>query len=263
MVLLSLDFQYIDLCSLGWKRRCPGQSDSEKGQVLLSWLLILSMLLTVILAASSAQVLLDHQLELTQTCRKGGLQTQEIASKGVRRLLALNPSSNLLRVKLALAKVKLAQAMAAMNPAFVAIARAELSEVENAQRSLDRLQKSIIQETNRKILESGYQTYGVLQKKAIELQKRSSAWADLRVQLEAPRIPRIALKEGDRMLAPNYIPLEDFELKQRVQFLWSQKYQLKGFFQSQHKTNHGCQTTLEVDSWIPKIRKAKPLSKWL
>lgn len=263
MVHWSFNFLSRDLSNSKWKKFCLGRFESREGQALLSWLLIVSLLLALIVATSSAQILLDHRLEMTQTCRKGGLQVQEIAGDAIKKILSLNPHSRSLRIRLHLAEAKLAQALISMNPALVALARTELAQVQNEQRQLDRLQKAILTEANARMSDSAYGILGKLNRSANEIKRKSSDWADLQMRLLPPRIPKIALQEEDRRLAPAYRPREDFESEQRLQFSWSQSYRLKGFFEARHNSTTDCQTTLEVNTWIPKIRKARPSSKWL
>jgi hypothetical protein len=248
----------------GLKKQFGGPSvERARGQALVSWLLILTLLLSLIFATSSAQVLLEHRLELTSICRNESLKTQAAAERGMKALLALNPQARFLRFRLLAAQIKLAQALASGQTVLIALARAEIEEIRIQQRSLDAKQKEILRTTNQNLRFGIYRTFALLQRTASHINSRSSDWANLQIRVENPRIIKLAVVEEDRQLAPVYSPKDDFENAQTIQFFWDQKYQLKGLLDENHRSRAGCLTSLEDKTWIPKIKKDKPSLRWL
>jgi hypothetical protein len=252
--LISL-FRFLEDKILGWKKSFLGPLENNKGQTLVSWIVLLSVILTLTLSVSSAINLIEDRQQLMTICRMESLKTQQDVEPLIKKLFAFNPQSRLLRVLMLTAKTRLAAALAHYNIPMAARARYDISQIRNKQQFLDRSQRSLIQAANI-ILHSGtLKTYSKLKNALSEIKNKSLNWAEIEFLLLNPRIPKLAVKREDENLAPVYLARDQFEKRQVTSQFWNLSYKTKGFFKISHFSKLQCHATMEENTWVPKIRR--------
>ncbi len=252
---------------MAWRKLSLGPSKTnmseQRGQALVMWMVFLSVILLVTIGCTSAWVLIQDRQRLMTLCRIQSLHTFRDVQRPLEHLLSLNPQSKILRTWLALAQAKLALALSTSNVPLATEARIEIREIRRKQKILDQTQKQLIQLANLKLHSGVLKTSLDLQKTFRDIQKKNLGWSQTTFILQNPYIPKLAVRAEDHRLAPIYLPLENFERRQASTQAWTQVYQLTGFLHYQHKSHSQCNATLEEKTWIPKIRRDKPLLKWL
>ncbi len=247
---------------LNWRKVFHGRLGDNQGQTLVTWLILVSLVLLITTAVGSGFGLIQGQMQLTHICRIESLKVQADVEPLIKKLFGLNNQAKLLRIRLGVAKAKLALALIHLNMALAAESRIEISIIRKQQHILEKIQKSLIQTANIKLHSGTFSTYQKLKSAFIDIKKRSAGWADINFVIHNPIIPRLAVKPLDRNLAPVYVPKKNFEKKQVTSQMWKQKYTIKGFLKEIHQSNSQCHATLEENSWVPKIRRDKLYSKW-
>lgn len=249
--------------TFGWKKLSLGHLQNNKGQTLITWLVLLSVSLLIILSLGSALILVQNRMQVMNICRLEGLRIQNEVTPLIKGLFALNPEARSLRVQLILAQARLATALALVNIPAATQARIEISQIRAQQHLLVATQKTIIQTANIKLHSGTFSTYEKLKTALAQIKSRSRGWVEVDFILHTPKVPQLAVKPEDYNLAPPYLPRKNFESQQVTSQFWQETYRFKIFLKSVHRSYSQCHATLEENSWEPKIKRDKLYSKWL
>lgn len=240
---------------LDWKKQFLGRLDNNRGQSLVTWLLVLMMILFLTLSAGAAMSLIQDRMQVVNLCRIETLRTQGLVEPIIKRLFLLNNQARLLRLLMLAAKARLASAIAHYNIPMAIRARYDISQIRTQQQRLDQLQKYLIKSANVALYTGTYKTYSKLQKAFNEIKAKGQGFADIHFTLQNPKVPKLAVKPEDYNLAPVYLARNNFEKLQNISIVWSQEYRTKGFLKTHHHSISQCNATLEENTWVPKIRK--------
>ena len=243
--------------SSNWKKLFLGRFANNKGQTLVTWLILLSLVLLVTLSFGSALTLIQDRMHVMSVCRIESLKNQSEVEPLIKKLFALNPQARLLRVMMVAAKARLAAAIAHYNFPMAIRARYDIAQIRQQQNILDKTQRMLVNLANFKLYTGTFATYQKLQTAFKEISTKNVQWAETSFILNNPRIPKLAVKREDDGLAPAYLARKDFEKLQSASQSWTQTYQIKGMLNFIHKSQTQCNATLEENSWVPKIRRDK------
>lgn len=243
--------------SLRWKKLFLGRLDNNRGQTLVTWLLLLSLILLVTISFGSALTLIQDRMHVMSVCRMESLKTQSEVEPLIKKLFALNPQARLLRVLMVAAKARLAAAIAHFNFAMAAHARLDIARIRQQQNILDATQRMLVRLANIKLHTGTFATYMKLNSSFKEISEKNKQWAQTTFTLLNPRVPKLAVKREDSNLAPAYLPRDNFEKLQTTTQSWIQRYEIKGTLKINHSSQSQCNSTLEENSWVPKIRRDK------
>lgn len=247
---------------LNWKKQFHGHPTSNQGQALVTWILMLFLILMITVSTGSAFSLIQDRMRVVNLCRIESLKIQAEAAELLKKLFELNPRARLLRYMMTAARLRLAAALAHYNVPMAARARYDISQIRQQQQALDQVQKMLISKANVKLHTGTLSTYVKLKEAFQVIKQRSSNFAQVDFFIQNPKIPKLAVKPEDYNLAPPYLMRNRFEEQQKISHGWIQSYKLKGFLKAIHQSQSQCHVTLEENTWIPKIKKDRPYSKW-
>lgn len=240
---------------------------NQKGFALAITMALLPVLVGLMLLLFAVLGVNQFNLSTQQACREGGLRGQQQVAPLLQQLLALNPRALKLKLAEYQARLRLAAAVSAGNPPAIAAAKTHLFTIQLQRKTLDLKQKYIIQQSNLLLLAAHYKTAGTLQT-ALKGGLPTFNYLKIDSHRFLTTAPKLAVRPEYTDVAPAYRPVENFDGQQALAHSW--QYQLRvrspfqNFLMADLKWSPSCAVTLKQDglSWVPKIRKAKSLSRF-
>lgn len=224
--------------------------NSQKGFATALLLVALPALLAGLMFFVFSGFLVKNWMQSLHTCRSELMRTQELASQDLNALMKLNPLAKTLRLRLKLAYIKLAAAIAHYNWGMAAQARLEIAQIQAQQRQLDLTQKALIQMANVKMAMGLYKAYQSLRMQNQINQTRIPWFFSFRIDPRPPSPVLLAVKPDIPEVAPVYELKNPFSRSQALSLSWISSFASgKGdkmlWIQNRHSKKDYCSVSLE------------------
>lgn len=227
----------------------------QTGSVSLIFLLPLFLAVTLIIVSST--LVISFYGLVKHTCLTSAMSSQEVMLTNLEELLRLNPLAKSLRLKLLLAKARIASS--AHNPALLAAAYANYRLVISQQIRLQRHQEGLL--NNARNL--GYKPIEKF-RTTLDSEFTKRNFDNSAITTVVPRKVGLAVRKSPiNSLTPNHEPVPLFSVRQgidlkskwRVSSLLPKGFQ--GFLPKLQDLNIACGATIEKERnrWIVKITK--------
>ncbi len=249
-------------------------SPNQNGFVLLTTVFLLPLLVAAGICFYFLVHILILQNETRQICRDALLRGQAGVVIPLRILLAQNPRAYFLEAKLGEARVQLAAAIAAGNPAGAALAAAKIKKVIAEQILLKNRQQKYIQ-LAQKNMDTGFG----LARRDVEtaLKNRtnsqfSSFWKFQPSPLQPAQPSVLAIMPAFSSVAPAYLLKPNFTQAQELKLTWTYAISLRSELwtgksgvwfgsrsQSRFQYHDSCSASLEggIGQWQPTLTKGR------
>ncbi len=198
--------------------------NSNKGFASILMLTALPVLLAALMFFAYSSFLVKNWMQSLHICRSGLIQTQKEVALDLEALLRLNPVAQTLRLRLKMAYVKLAAAIASQNWGLAAQARIEIAQIKAQQKKLDLAQKLLIQKANLRMKMGSFRAYQELRSQNAFIAQRLPWFFSYSIQAQMPRPNVLAVKPDTPEMAPVYELKNAFERLQALSVSWSSRF---------------------------------------
>lgn len=198
--------------------------NSNEGFASILMLTALPVLLAALMFFAYSSFLVKNWMQSLHICRSGLIQTQKEVAVDLEALLRLNPLAQTLRLRLKMAYIKLAAAIASQNWGVAAQARIEISQIKAQQKKLDIAQKLLIQKANLRMKTGSFKVYQELRSQNTFIAQRLPWFFSFSIQAQMPRPNVLAVKSDTPEMAPVYELKNAFERLQALSVSWISRF---------------------------------------
>lgn len=225
------------------------------GFAMISLLAMMPLLMAALIAYLLLNTSLQSWMETSHLCRTELLKTQDQVSQDLQKLLDLNSSVKLLRAKILATKAAIATALASGQTYALPPLRQALLVLQQEERALGLLQKSLLAAANLKMLHGPHQASQKIRQQYSLLQKRLSEFILFRL-VHIHSLPRTLAVEPDRpaAVAAIYYLKSNFKQQQALHLIWRTELTAldaqwtKKWFRLRSERNDSCSASLELQN---------------